>query len=398
MNTQNNMYSLTKCFSIKCKYNPNTQCINKRKNNSFFCGVHSKMNNPVIFKPIIDDGLYDPLSSLNENNENIKIVSSADYDEFDINMDVNNNILLDFDSLLALVNNSNECDNIKVFILRRSIKNSGLKNIINTKQSKQLIINDLINYFNKYRLYVQYLPQINIVQKYVRRWLILRRKVCINNVDILTMDNKYCIPTQYFYQYTDVKTNNKFAYDIRTLVKILEDTNPKCPYTMVSFEMSDVLRINSYINSIKYRLNLDIDKPIVSPEKNVELRMIDIFHKINLLDNYTNHEWFKYLNVEQLQDLYIKAEDIWNYRAQLSQSAKCKIVTNGKLFTMPIHYIKNSFNLLKMQHIILDEFERAITEGVNLEERKLGAILMLTALVDVSPEAGNALHHLVQIN
>ena len=51
-----------------------------------------------------------------------------------------------------------------------------------------------------------------------------------------------------------------------------------------------------------------------------------------------------------------------------------------------------------MQHIILDEFERAITEGVNLEERKLGAILMLTALVDVSPDAGNALPHLVQIN
>ena len=38
-----------------------------------------------------------------------------------------------------------------------------------------------------------------------------------------------------------------------------------------------------------------------------------------------------------------------------------------------------------------------ITEGINIEEKKLGAILILTALVEVSHEAAHALPHLMQI-
>ena len=38
-----------------------------------------------------------------------------------------------------------------------------------------------------------------------------------------------------------------------------------------------------------------------------------------------------------------------------------------------------------------------ITEGINIEEKKLGAILILTALVEVSHEAEHALPHLMQI-
>ena len=36
-------------------------------------------------------------------------------------------------------------------------------------------------------------------------------------------------------------------------------------------------------------------------------------------------------------------------------------------------------------------------EGINRDEKKVGAILVLTALVEVSVEAADALPHLVQV-
>jgi hypothetical protein len=50
-----------------------------------------------------------------------------------------------------------------------------------------------------------------------------------------------------------------------------------------------------------------------------------------------------------------------------------------------------------MQNVLLDEFTRFITEGINRDEKKLGAILILSGLVEISSEAAEALPHLVQI-
>jgi hypothetical protein len=49
-----------------------------------------------------------------------------------------------------------------------------------------------------------------------------------------------------------------------------------------------------------------------------------------------------------------------------------------------------------LQNIILNDFKKLISEGIDREEKKLGAILILTGLVEVSYEAANALTHLIQ--
>jgi hypothetical protein len=127
------------------------------------------------------------------------------------------------------------------------------------------------------------------------------------------------------------------------------------------------------------------------------MKIKDLFYRINMLDNYTDPLWFKHLSFTQLLTLYIKAEDIWNYRSNMNIESKKKIVNNGIAFNIPHHLLKTIKNYMKLQNIILDEFMRLITEGVDRDERKLGAILLLTALVEVSGDAANALPHLVQV-
>jgi hypothetical protein len=127
------------------------------------------------------------------------------------------------------------------------------------------------------------------------------------------------------------------------------------------------------------------------------MKMKDIFYQINMLDNYTDHNWFKDLNIFSLMDLYLKMEDIWNYRSSMTIESKQKIVSNGIVFNIPPGIIKHQKSKVKLQNVILDEFSRMINEGINRDEKKLGAILILTGLVEVSYDAACALPHLVQI-
>ena len=138
-----------------------------------------------------------------------------------------------------------------------------------------------------------------------------------------------------------------------------------------------------------------MEKPPLSPEEDLEMKMKDVFHKINMLDNYANYIWFKNLELNELINLYIKCEDMWNFRLAMTIESKTKIVNDGQAFVIPLGIIKNIKSKFKLRHVLLDDFYRFVTEGIDRDERKLGAILILSALVEVSNSAAYALPHLV---
>ena len=96
-------------------------------------------------------------------------------------------------------------------------------------------------------------------------------------------------------------------------------------------------------------------------------------------------------------EVYVRTEDIWNYRSSMDLESKKRIVNHGTVFNIPIPIIKTLKSKIKLQNIILNDYIRLITEGINREEKKLGAILILTGLVEVSIDASDALPHLIQI-
>ena len=172
----------------------------------------------------------------------------------------------------------------------------------------------------------------------------------------------------------------------------------KCPYTSRPFTVAEIVSIEKYIEKLKASgITLEIEKPKMSKEKEIEHKCVDIFSRMDLLDNYTNSDWFMKLDSKKLLDFYDTAKDIWSYRIQMPLENKKKIVQDGIAFTMPRSYLAKLPSKLALQNIVLREMDRFISEGINREEKKLGAMLMLTALVEVSNEAAQALPHLVQI-
>ena len=141
---------------------------------------------------------------------------------------------------------------------------------------------------------------------------------------------------------------------------------------------------------------LDFEEDKLTPEQEIEARMIDIFHNFDILGNYTNHKWFYNLHVYQLRDLYQKSEDMFNYRINLSTEEKKRYVKDGLAFKTNmslIHKIKDKFEL---QNLILTEYEKFLSYDNNLSDKKTAIMWMLTSLTEVSDDARNAMPHLDQ--
>jgi hypothetical protein len=390
------------CNSVKNKNCKNLQCTHKKKAGELFCGIHLKSGNIEVFKPLISDNiqininenieLYEPILNVDsvKNNE-VQTIIEDNLKETDKNIVYTKE---EFFNLFI----TNKYSNISIFTLRNNIKLLGLNKYIHTKQSKPLLINDIIKLIQKERYYENNYDKIVCVQSIIRKWLVKRRYICCNTVEITSFDDIFDIPSKYFYLFNDSVSNKSFGFDIRSLLAILKSDYPSCPYTFRNYTDYEKNSIWNYAKILlRNGIVLEFDKLELNKDQEIEMRMKDVFHKINMLDNYSSHLWFKNMDLKELANFYTKLEDIWNYRVGMNTVEKMRILqtNNGNAFMMSINTIKHIKSKIQLQEILLNEIDRFVTEGINRDERKLGAMLILTGLVEVSDEAASGLPHLL---
>ena len=356
------------------------------------------MDNVVLYQDVYDKYNKENIDKENINTEQINkehiINNSLHINDIITPKNIISKTILTKDELLDNISKNIQMD---IYTIRTSIKNSSLAKIIQTKQSKTNLLNELNKIILQERFYKNNVYFIIKIQSHIRKWIIRRRAICINDCDILGMIDKYEIPSIYFYPFYDDLRDKYYAYDIRSLNNLIHSNYCNCPYTLRIFNEEEKEKVNKYINNLgKYGIIIE-EEILLDENQELEMKIKDLFYNINMLDNYTNHEWFLSLNIISLINLYIKAEDIWNYRAMLSQEAKEKIIGNEIIFEIPINLIKHTKSINFMRTILLRIFNAMISNGIDINEKKLGAILVLSALVEVSPEAFEAMPHLAQI-
>lgn len=386
----NEPLNISVCAATKNK-SSNLQCPRKKYPNSDFCGIHTRAKNITRYIDIITPNNNTITCNSPKKNNNTKTLKILD--------DVASYIPK-FCHITDILG-SNTIEHLKIEDLKYTISELNLKTFMVIKgNEKRYLFNCLYQYYNNFSNYYHNIEKIVKIQSYIRRHLIIRRKRCINTEDLYTLDSKYDIPLKYFYSFKD---NNNFHYcfDIRTFTKILEMGDNINPYTTKPLPLNAISKYKKKIISLqKKNINLHMKEEKLPPHKIFEQKVIDVFHKYDMLDNYTNHLWFMNLNLIQLKKFYKYAEDIWNYRAQLPLSSKKKIIKNGIAFNIPYHIIHNikQNQMKKLQELLIEEMDRFVTEGINIDEKKLGAMLILSALVEVSAEAADALPHLMQFS
>lgn len=247
---------------------------------------------------------------------------------------------------------------------------------------------------------------INETPTVIKKKRVLRQYT--NTTDFYTLDSVDNIPEEYLYDYEDAGLY--YAFDIRTLYDYLQSCNPlegyKNPYTQLAIPEEKVELIKRVYKKLQKRgISVDNYKEDVKlePEKELEWRCLSIFQKINGLGHYSEYKWFWSLKLQGLKRMYIELEDLWNYRIYLSPEQKQKILPKYRPFrnvTVPQFSLISNINVART--VLLDEIERFVTmgkaEGKNGNDNKYtGSIFVLTALVEVSPQAATIMPHLVPI-
>jgi len=337
---------------------------------------------------------------------------------------------------------NNPIDNIKVNSnnsIRDAFKIPNIKEFnklltINYKVSELKIIQKHFNikcngnkeHLKKY-LYNYFFYSYNAItiQKFVRMLLIkhyikchgpafYKRNICSNDVDFCTLDDLKIIPYNQFISFKD-DNNHIYGFDIISLYTLFKNgfsgkkksnsdvhnniiIDIENPFTKQKFNANILKQLINYINIsriLKIAINLEYDELVViSDSKQLEMKILTLFQKIDSLGNYTNIKWFLNLDKKQLIRFVRELMDIWNYRANLSYEVKREIVPqrNDPFYDRTINMnMLGQYSFTQIRKYCITIIDILINSGINANASSLGSYYVLCALTIVSPDAAETL-------
>jgi hypothetical protein len=243
--------------------------------------------------------------------------------------------------------------------------------------------------------FLDHVTDIQTIQSHIRRSLVsknsqrrgiayLNRKLCNNEEDFYTYESIQDIPDSYFFSYQD-NQHNYWGFDIRSLKKLI-DMNFGNPYTTEAIPAPIKDKVHHLIAHLhKDNIVTVIDAGIVSDRSSmVKQRFVDIFAQMEYTGYSCDVSWVINLNHSKLKRLYRQLEDIWNYRAHLTNEVKRMIVPpDGRLCVMPIPDYNQCHHKVELQEILANEVYK-ICGAVDQAHMNLGFMYFIIALSFVS--------------
>ena len=278
------------------------------------------------------------------------------------------------------------------------------------------------------------------------------RKLCVNESDGYTLEPLDEISMERFFTYADSK-GFIYGFDIVTLYNTVEKNPNKAvnPYTREPLSKELIRDIFFVFNTIKiafsyifsreekesifikkhiqqsqnnrgrisnrnreimelgynynepmyfgmhnlFHLNLQqkevLDKIIQSRTYDIGRRIEDAVSELNQLGNYASSRWILELNYENIFVFIRILRDIWDYRFGITNSLKKDICPFGdpfsilRLRSLSIY----RFDIPQIINLCIDLIYYFICSATDIENRKLGAMYVLTSLTIVSRDARN---------
>jgi hypothetical protein len=284
---------------------------------------------------------------------------------------------------------------LKQFSLHYKLKTGGNKNELRLRLFSYLYLsNNIIKIQKKIRgMFVKHYLSLHGPASF-------NRKICVNECDFVTMEPLDEIDFHHFISYTDTnKPDNNYVYgfNIVSLHNMLKKTDKGTinPYNRKPFplfllkNMRTIIKLSKMIH-VPINLNFEDDK--LSIEKEMELRVLSLFQRMDALGNYTDPKWFINLNNYEIKQFLRELHDIWKYRCGIPLDIKRKICPqSGDPFNRLNYGILNiETNIYMLRKTTLDILEKFMN-GSDAVHKQLGVNLILCALTLVSNQAAIAL-------
>lgn len=228
-----------------------------------------------------------------------------------------------------------------------------------------------------------------------------KRNICVNETDFYSMDDIKNIPHDQFYSFND-NDDKIYGFDIKSLYQLFsKGRKMENPYNRKKFpgsvkkHVKQLIKLSKHYSRFTYgksTLVIHDTNVILSPQQLLETRILDIFQQMDSLGHYTSIQWFTTLDKIKVANLICFLADIWDYRAQLTNTTKREICPPygnpfGSINMLCLR--NNTLDMLKSK--ALNVMEKMINTGINNESKYLGSTYVLCALTLVSNEAATSM-------
>jgi hypothetical protein len=314
----------------------------------------------------------------------------------------------DFTEYVLILQNNYNVNQLKKIAKSYKIKISGNKNELTTRIYSFLMISN-------YSIIIQKHARKYILQKFIKlnNHSITKKLSCVNDTDFLSMNELSKLHVSHFFTYFDEQNHQLYGFDIVSIYNLyIKASNEKQkivnnPYTNIPFPNDLFNKINHFIKfskTLQFYINLnsiDEENETIIDEDDIDMRIQAVFHKMDALGNYTCSSWFTNLNNVNILKFIRELQDIWSYRAQLTEETKRRICPpHGNPFRSS-YILRTPMSMLNINGVFLKKvavqiIENMINSGIDRDSCSLGCFYVLGALTLVSPEAANTMSWLYQ--
>jgi len=290
------------------------------------------------------------------------------------------------------------------------LKDYNIIDLVNTLRN--IFPNKKWNKIKKKNLFDEYISYINEsktksiikIQSYIRKYFVninmckgpgyFNKSLCKNDEDFYYMSNITDIDECRLFTYKD-DLNNVWGFDIRSFKRLIVD-NSLNPYTRQTINMNVINNANILIDRLsKLKIDTNLETDIIDRKYVSKQKIVDICATLSEFGYYCDIDWFLTLDIVKLKGLYKSLEDIWNYRAYLSNIVKSRISPpNGLVFTIRVCDIFKYTNINDLRETILNEILK-FNNAINIEDKKLGYMYFLIGLSEINPICLNS-HEWIQ--
>lgn len=245
---------------------------------------------------------------------------------------------------------------------------------------------DSLSYINKIQRWWRFFGPIKQRRRQgLGRWI---PEICNNQTDFYSMEDIANISKSSLFSFID-GDNMLYAYDVKSLYSLLESNTGEAlnPYNRQPFSSSVLNKAKAFISWCRKKRIDTKWTPIepATPDQRLQLRVTDIFQKLDQLNYYTNPEWFLKMDIDDHRCFYVELHDIWYHRAGLAPEMRSTIIPPpAKPFRYAVRDIIAQKSMENLRKINLDLINMFVSAANDKNDRSLAAMYVVTALTLVN--------------
>ena len=225
-----------------------------------------------------------------------------------------------------------------------------------------------------------------------------------NDKDISTYDSVTSIPLSYRFSYVDEK-QHLWLFDTRFLVNLLQyGSELKNPFTQELIDAQTIVRLHNRTEQLRKMQKSIVyaEEESLTPEQIWNQKVLDVFLKLTSLGYGVNVLWFETLTVKGHELFYTRLFSLWNIQLNLSTEEKERIVPGhdsgrAPLFRWhPSAVVGRGFELKWWRKQNLNLMRAFLQRSDDKETQSCGALYILTALANTHHRCSESFPWLVQ--